>query len=909
MAAVTLAQLMDPLTKIQAATETTADAITGLVTAMATQGTVGDAVQSAILKELQLQTALLKKRNSGGGLSSLFGGSSGNKSGASKLEAGGNAFKALGAGTIEMAKGLLVFMLVPRKTINKFNEFVKDQLEIWGASDKEKLEEGTKAFALMGSSILTFAKDLAKATLFLIPAAVGIPLMYIATALIVPLFLLLGTADKRIRKGAKALDRMGDALKSFATGLAFFALTTLFILMVPQVIVGMVGVLLVVGGAVAVLGLASKQIRKGAAALALTGVALGVFGLGYAIFAFAVASTAPTLESVAIQAGILVGIGIATAIVGIFASTIVMGAVGLAAMGIGLLLFSIGYIPFEFATTNVTMEEIGVQAGVITAMGLVFAAAGAGAIFIIPGAIAMGAVGIALMLLAPGLMAIKKVDFDQEDSENLATLLAGIKMAFIGGQKEDAGFFSSLKGAFAGVMDSGAMIAAAAAYSAAGMALVFLSFGLKQIQKVFDNGWDLNSSKQLATVLGSISAAFAQAGGEPSDPGGLFGKVFGTAFSPNAVERGIDSVMDAGKALRRLATGLTSFQKLIDSNVEFGEPDASGNYKKGTLGYAIVNTVGFVQKAFAAVAEEGTVPAGGFFNTLFDIKKNKVQEGIDSVSGAGKQLTQIVKGLDAFQGLKNPAALANKVSKVLGIVGTAFASIGGNKVTKKTKALFGLIDVEWDKNNIKEGVKAVRGVSKSLEGIAKGLTAFSGKFDATAVATSIATMLTSVGDTFANLYKENPNISAELKDFSGFIVTLGDVAKKGLLDDAAEGIEKIAKAIDGIDTYKTELLGDLFKSASQLSRNDKAYIALGKAVERITKELTKNRASMADLIQNALPGGGTPEGGGGGTGNIQIGSAFGADAEEVVTTLRKLNATMNELPGRISDMKLVVRGT
>ena len=367
--------------------------------------------------------------------------------------------------------------------------------------------------------------------------------------------------------------------------------------------------------------------------------------------------------------------------------------------------------------------------------------------------------------------------------------------------------------------------------------------------------------------------------------------------------------MDAGKALRRLATGLTSFQKLIDSNVEFGEPDASGNYKKGTLGYAIVNTVGFVQKAFAAVAEEGTVPAGGFFNTLFDIKKNKVQEGIDSVSGAGKQLTQIVKGLDAFQGLKNPAALANKVSKVLGIVGTAFASIGGNKVTKKTKALFGLIDVEWDKNNIKEGVKAVRGVSKSLEGIAKGLTAFSGKFDATAVATSIATMLTSVGDTFANLYKENPNISAELKDFSGFIVTLGDVAKKGLLDDAAEGIEKIAKAIDGIDTYKTELLGDLFKSASQLSRNDKAYIALGKAVERITKELTKNRASMADLIQNALPGGGTPEGGGGGTGNIQIGSAFGADAEEVVTTLRKLNATMNELPGRISDMKLVVRGT
>ena len=168
-------------------------------------------------------------------------------------------------------------------------------------------------------------------------------------------------------------------------------------------------------------------------------------------------------------------------------------------------------------------------------------------------------------------------------------------------------------------------------------------------------------------------------------------------------------------------------------------------------------------------------------------------------------------------------------------------------------------------------------------------------------------MLTSIGDTFANLYKENPNISAELKDFSGFIVTLGDVAKKGLLDDAADGIKKIAKAIDGIDTYKTELLGDLFKSASRLSRNDKAYRELGKAVERIREALDAQRTGLADAIRNALPGGGTPEGGGGG-GDIQIGSAFGADAEEVITIMRKLNITLTELPSKISDIKIIGRG-
>jgi hypothetical protein len=144
MAAVTLKDLMDPLSKIQASTTSTVDAIdqltqvsiaagnstkagmASLASSVAVSGQMGDGIQGAILAELQLQTQLMRNQK-GGGLSALFGGSGG-KQKKSNLEQGGNGMQMLGAGTWEMAKALLLFMLVPVKTIMKFNYFVKAQI-------------------------------------------------------------------------------------------------------------------------------------------------------------------------------------------------------------------------------------------------------------------------------------------------------------------------------------------------------------------------------------------------------------------------------------------------------------------------------------------------------------------------------------------------------------------------------------------------------------------------------------------------------------------------------------------------------------------------------------------------------------------------------------------------------------
>ena len=737
MAVVTLKDLMDPLTKIQAATESTAESLDALTVAVASTGqSSGGAVQTQILKELKIQTALMKK-DSGGGLAGLLGGSGGK--GSKGMVDGGNAFKMLGAGTVDMAKGLLIFMLVPVKTIKKYNDFVKTQIELWSKSDPKKMNAGANAMMTIGDSILKFSKALALSALLLIPAAIGLPLLYIATALVVPLFLLLGMGEKQIAKGSKALDTIGDGLKSFAVGLALFALTTFFILMAPAILVGMVASLVLIGGAVALLGLFDKQISNGSIALAMMGIGLVIFGLGYALFAFAVAKTAPTPEAIALQAGVLVGIGIVTAILGSAFSLIIQGAASLASMGLGLLVFGIGYIPFAQATKDTTLEDIGIQSALLTAMGLLFAAAGFGAVAIIPGAAAFAAIGVALLALAPGLTAIKKVDFTEDDALKLTTTLAGVKAAFIGPPSGGGvgGFFSSIGGALTGAVDSVKMIAAAAGFGAAGLSLIVLSKGLKAYQKL---GWTSDESLQLATVLSGISTAFAQAGGEAATPTGIFGSVFGNAFSPNATKKGISSVMDAGKALTNIAGGLTEFQKLVDSKVDFV-----------VLGDAIAKTVGFIQRAFAAVAEEGNVDAGGFFGSLFGIKKNKVAEGLASVQGAGSALKDIAIGLTEFQKLVDSEVdfdvVGAAISKSIGFVQEAFSAIateGNVEAGGFFGSLFGI-----KKNKVQEGIQSVQGAGDELSKIAGGLSTFAGIENPKAVAGKIKAVIGMVGNAFA----------------------------------------------------------------------------------------------------------------------------------------------------------------
>ena len=1048
MAVVTLKDLMDPLTKIQAATESSAESIGAMsmaINSLAAKKPPGvTLVEKLLLVNSNKQTKLLEqiaknsgssdsdspsspaskdnKNNSGssGSDSVSSGGPKDNKGAAD----GAQALKALGIGAQTLATGLLIFNFVPKKAISKFKEALFDLYEILSNIDGKNIKEGAEAFQVMASSIGTFAKNLALSAILLPIGLIGVSLLKTVLKLITPAFIklgeeskeinkgaeslhlmgtsllsfakglviaslaaivgiigipfllvsmvliggamaLLGKLSKPITKGAKALDKMGDGLKSFGVGLAVFALATFFIMMDPNLVKQMAMTLIIVGGVVALLGVVNKQIIKGSLALALMGIGLVVFGIGYAIFAGAIATAAPTLEDIAMQAGVLIGLGIAVALLGVGLSLIAQGALSLALIGIGLLVFGLGYSPFVEATKDASLGSIAVQAGVLTSLGLVFAAAGLGALFIIPGAAAFAAIGGALMLLAPGLGAMKSLNFTEKDALNLTTTLAGVKTAFIGPPSKGgiSGIFSSIGGAISGTVDAGAMTAASVGFAAAGIALTKLSVGLKAY-KALD--WNEDDSLQLTTVLTGVTTAFAAAGGESATPTGIFGAVFGNAFSPNATEKGIDSVMGAGKALTSIATGLIAFSGLAgkidmvtfaedigtvvgsvskafgiiggsDQNVE------SGGFFSGLLGIKstateegirsvmdagsaltgiadgliafsglaakidikllakdISDVVGSVSKAFGIIGgSDQNVESGGFFSGLLGIKSTATEEGIRSVNGAGDALTDIAKALESFQGLTDAKATAEKIGDVLGIVGGAFAVIGGAEPADGTAAA-----IQWDTDAIEDGIEYVTETAEALTDIAAGLTGFT-DIQPEAVATSISTLLTSIGTAFSNLYTTRPEVSKELADFATFIVTLGDVAEKGLLDKAADGISKIADSINKIDIDKTVAFGELFKSSSKLSEDSAAYEALATAVSDIRDMMQSSGGGgssepgkiVADV--STITGGDTP------AANQTEGSGNQAAANQTdgsAKQFKALNITLSQLSSAIAKL-------
>lgn len=806
MAAVTLKDLMDPLSKIEAAAQSTNEKLDALIAVSTGSGGGGDFTKE-VVNQLEKQTDLLRViANSGGNSAGAgqvgllidqgfkqtelltaieantsrnpMGGMFSKKGGKAKKSNAGATLEDLGLGAKLTAKAMMLWLLVPKKALGKFKGFVTSTLESFESVKPKRVEAGAKAVSLvsaaamisakammkwlfvpekavdkftnyivkldkalsktqpknakkgaealgaMGDSIMKFSKALALSAVLLIPGMLAIPFLILSMTVVGGAVALLGgkKLSQRIGRGARTLDKVGDALKSFAIGIGLFALSTMFIILAPAILLGMVASLVLIPGAIAILGgkKTSKRIRRGALGLAILGIALIPFALGLAIFSMATKGN--TIGDVLIQGATILLVGGAAALVGKFGITnILMGALAMAVNGIGLMVFSLGYVPFAEATKGMGLGDVLVQSGILVAIGGIMALAGlavaatAGAALL--GPVLYGAAGLALQELAPGLLDMKKVDYSKKDAENLSFTLGAVAAAFSGVDPE-AGFLSNVGNVFSRVVQSGAGVAAAAMYGAAGLALQELSKGLTKFKAV---GFDEEDSKELAIALGSVSGAFAQAGGEPASPGGLFGAVFGNTFSPNATERGIDSVMDSGKALAEITDGLAAF---LDLKKKY-KLDASAFQEGGFLAVSIADTLGFLSKAFASIGGMETEDSWGPFKW----DENKVEKGIDAVKGSGRALSDITGGLKAFLDLQKEYGLttesfqeggflANAVKDSLGFVSKAFGTIGGMEVED------GWGPFSWDENLVEKGVDAVKGAGKELTNIATGLKTF-----------------------------------------------------------------------------------------------------------------------------------------------------------------------------------------
>ena len=921
MAAVTLKDLMDPLTKIAAATNATNEKLDAFV-AMATGDRAAYSMEQAIYDQLEQQTNVLRRieqtlissnsvhtenllRQSSFAfkaarerlMARLFATrdsknlaaiakastaktSSGKDNTTSKKSSGkidgkaAAALKELGYGALLTGKAMLVWSIVPKRAVNKFLDFVVNSFERFESFNTKKVQKGINALDSMGDAIIKFAAGLALATPLILIGLVGLPILIPTLFIMGGVFSLLGNKkfSQNIRKGARSVDRMGDAILSFGIGMAAFALTTYFILKQPAILLGMVLSLVLIGGAVALLGTKamSKKVRRGSLNLLIMGAAVGVFGIGYGIFAAAFPKNVG-FKDVLIQAAAIAGIGIATAIVGKFGLTnIALGALSLALNGLGLLVFNMGYVPFADATKGMSLGDVGIQSGVLLAVGGIMALAGL-AVTASAGAILLGpalyiAAGYALQELAPGLEAMKDLDFSEQDSKDLATVLGSVAMAFSGVDPE-AGKFGMLKGLFTRVVQSGSGLAAAGMYTAAGYALQELSKGLTDFKAV---GFTEDDSKELAIALGSVSGAFAQAGGEPASPGGLFGAIFGNTFSPNATERGIDSVMDSGKALMEITKGLGAFLDLKKKYKLDGDAFKEGGY----LNTAITETLGFLNSAFAAIGTNETSDSWG----IFSWDENKVEKGIDAVKGSGKALKDITEGLKGFLDLKNNYGLTSEsfmeggflytaVTDSLGFISKAFATIGG----EETEDSWG--PFRWDENKVEKGIDAVSGAGKELMNIAEGLSKFQelvkAKVDFSkggALEQAVTNSLTFVGDAFAVIGGKEEEDGWFIFSWDENKVAKGVEAVQGAgeeLMNIATGLETFQKLIDQKVNWDTlgdaitkslTFVGDAFAVIGGKEKTDSSFFGLVTWDENLVQKGIENVQGAGEELINIADG-------------------------------------------------------
>ncbi len=565
--------------------------------------------------------------------------------------------------------------------------------------------------------------------------------------------------------------------------------------------------------------------------LLITGAMIILLPAMVVLAAIAILSPLIILGAIALRF-VLPIIGQAYGALGKMMSQIAQGAIALGLIGLSLIPLAIGMVMFAeaFKATQSPWEFMGWTIAVTSGLGVAMTGLGAlvaltaGAAFL--GPLMIAAIGGSLIALAAGLNAFQKVKWKDENTKQLTTALAGVKVAFMGTEeKQEGGFFAAIGGALKGAMDSAKIVASAAGYMAAGVALIVLSKGLTKFKEI---KWKDTDTFELTSALTGISGAFAAIGGQDQAAAGGFAGLIG--LSRSKTEEGILSVLSAGRALNGIAGGLQSFQKLIDSGIKFGLPDGNGVYPIGTMGYAVTQTMGFINQAFAAVADQGNVEAGGFFASLAGIKKNKVAEGIESVTGAGDVLQSVADGLIKFQKMAQQKidwdALGKSIVTTLGFVQKAFSAIADQGNVEAGGFFASLAGIK--KNKVAEGIESVSGAGDELNSIADALNKFKGLEDPKVIANNIEGVLGLVADSFSQVEK--------FDDVDDAI---------DLFEAAAEMYENIADASNDMNIEAIETSARMFEALGYLSTHGGST-----SIELLGENLVEAIHELAAMIAN-----------------------------------------------------------
>lgn len=352
-----------------------------------------------------------------------------------------------------------------------------------GAKAKQ-LEKGADAFKTMGKGILWLTMGLAALTLAVMvigPAKILEGIVVISAFAL--LFTVIGLVSRSITKGAKAVAMLGLGLIVFSMGLA--ALMLAVIISTPALILQ--GILMIAGFALifAVIGKFDRMIATGALLLIGMSIALFLFSAGLMVFGLALKLF--DYETALMGAIIIAGLGGALWLIGKLDSKgwVSRGAMALAEMGIGLAIFSVGLIVFGLALMLFDYETLILGAAVIVALALALTLVGQLAAYIMPGAIALAEMGAGLLIFSVGILAfgvaIKLLQFIFDDLMEAGKVAGGIIIGL--------GLAFALVGVMAGaiVPGAGAVLAMGGALITFSMGILLFGVAIRLLQLMFDD--------------------------------------------------------------------------------------------------------------------------------------------------------------------------------------------------------------------------------------------------------------------------------------------------------------------------------------------------------------------------------------------------------------------------------------
>jgi len=693
-----------------------------------------------------------------------------------EIKQAGKAIDDLGKGILHLTLGIstlsLMLMVVPPKiivggaaTIALYGMAVA----LVGKADKA-VEHGSRSLRLMGLGLFAFSVGLSSFMLSLI--LVSIPKIIEGVAVLAAftgVFWAMGKFEKEIATGALTLILgISVGLFLFSGALMVFGVATQTlgwegIAMGTAVLVGL-------SGAMYGIGKFEKEISKGALVLDEMGVALLSIGAG--LFMFGLAVQLFDWEMAAIGGSIIVGLGLAFALIGNFAGKIAPGVAAMTEIGLSLASIAGGILLFGIAIKALKsifeddLAEAGVIAGaIIIGLGLAFAGVGVVAGIIAPGAAAMKTVGFALMSISGGIMllglairGLKEIFGDDLAEAGIiaGTIIGGLGLAFAA-----MGFVAPfiVVGASAGII--------------MGLSLASISFGLwtfgNTIKGLYDkNLIDKDGNMKGIGVLSQMMSEFASM---------FFTSIFALP--------GIVATIGMGVSLIVISKGLTKAAEIVE------------NLPGGFMDKLFKKDVGIIDVMAQGFKRIGQDYGGGFLGNF--LGADSLSLGIRTVKGMGKALSEVAGGIasfanfDEFPILKpNPKDPSKLIYGTANIFNDIIPKIQENLPSLLTALadVFGGIGGGWfgEDSPVKKGIDAVAGMGSVLSELAGGIVAFANfsKFPVQIPSEDGSKLIYTTVDLYAEVDKMTTALMGD-----------GSVAGGGILFSLAKVFAKIGEKYAG----------------------------------------------------------------------------------------------------------------